>query len=64
MSKRPLTNTDLLMADLSSTEMALYEVRLNLDHYQAEHARLLQKIEMIKSELKRQPKQEFKSENN
>lgn len=53
MSKSKFTNIELIAMDLASTEVALFEVNINYEHYREEKNRLEQKKAKLIEELKR-----------
>lgn len=53
MAVRKFSSEELLRMDLASTEVALFEVNINYEHYREEKNRLEQKKAAIQAELKR-----------
>jgi len=51
------TSKELIEADLASTQVALFEVNINYEHYREEKNRLEQKRETLETELRRLKKE-------
>lgn len=53
MSVQKFSSEELLRLDLASTEVALFEININFEHYREEKNRLEQKKAGLQAELRR-----------
>jgi hypothetical protein len=53
MAVRKFSSEELIRMDLASTEVALFEVNVNYEHYREEKNRLEQKKMKLQAELRR-----------
>ncbi len=53
MNKLQMTSEELIRLDLASTDVALFEVNINYEHFREEKNRLEQKKQLLQTELRR-----------